>query len=113
MGLDGQRRPGERAAADGGGRGRAYAGAVVLAIVATVVTVLAYVLMKGGCDYYRCHRDVMYDVQFAVACVGLIPVFALLWATAAGRPRAGGLALLLTIGCYATWGVLAGLALHG
>lgn len=114
MGPDGgSKGTGEGATAGGDGRGRAYAGAVGLTVAATVVTVLAYVLMKSGCDYYRCHRDVMYDIQFVVACIGLIPVVALLWATGAGRRRAGVLALLLTIGCYAMWGILAAVAVRG
>jgi hypothetical protein len=110
MGPDGQQRSGER---DSGGRGWAFAGAVAVAIAATVAIVFAYVLMKSGCDYYGCHRDAKYDIQFAAACIGLIPVVVLLWATAAGRPRPAAVALLLTIVCYAVWGVLAGVAVHG
>jgi hypothetical protein len=111
--VDAQRRSGKRDPAARGGRGRAFAGAVAVAIAATVVIVFAYVLMQLGCDYAGCHQDALYDIQFAVACIGLIPVVALLWATGAGRRRLAPLALLLTVVSYALWGILAYRAVHG
>jgi hypothetical protein len=52
-----------------------------VAIAATAAIVFAYVLMQSGCDYYRCDRDTMYDIQFAAAFPGLISVVVLLWLT--------------------------------
>jgi hypothetical protein len=90
----------------------AIGGASVAVAGALFAIFVAYVTTYTTCDFYGCHRPVLYDVQLAVACIGLIPVGVLFWATSTRRKRAALIALVLAVVCYAAWGVLIDRAVH-
>jgi hypothetical protein len=78
-----------------------------------VAILFAYATMELSCDYYGCERPAIDYIQFAVACIGGVPVGALVWATVTRRKQVAALALLLAVLCYALWGVLNDRAVHG
>ncbi|MFL5781843.1 MAG: hypothetical protein ACJ760_11065 [Thermoleophilaceae bacterium] len=81
-------------------------------MLALLAVLFAYVTQQGACDYGGCQTPAMYDIQFAVACAGLIPVGVLVWATAGGQPSRALAALLIAVIWYAVWGVLNDRAVH-
>jgi hypothetical protein len=88
-------------------------GAFVVTIGGLVAIAFAFSSTDVACDYGGCETPSLYYVQIVVACLGLIPVGVLVWATLTRRREAATAALLIAIACYAIWGVLNDRAVHG
>jgi len=89
---------------------------VLIIGAAIAAVVLARLIDVFACESgasEACDRQALAEVQFAVACIGLIPALGLAVSVILGRRRMAWLLLAVAAATYAVWGVLADAAEHG